>query len=57
VFYLRDGCVIAVDAVNLPIAFMVGKTLVQQRRKVNPEMLRDPDIELKSLVSSPQALS
>ncbi len=51
VFYLRDGCVIAVDAVNLPIAFMVGKTLVQQRRQVNPEMLKDPDIELKSLVS------
>ena len=50
VFYLRDGCVIAVDAVNLPIAFMVGKTLVQQRRQVNPEMLKDPDIEMKSLV-------
>jgi 3-phenylpropionate/trans-cinnamate dioxygenase ferredoxin reductase subunit len=30
---------------------MVGKTLVQQRRQVNPEMLKDPDIELKSLVS------
>jgi 3-phenylpropionate/trans-cinnamate dioxygenase ferredoxin reductase subunit len=51
VFYLRDGCVIAVDAVNLPIAFMVGKTLVQQSRKIKPEILSDPNIDLKSLVS------
>ena len=51
VFYLREGCVIAVDAVNLPLAFLVGKTLVQQRRTINPELLEDPDTELKSLVN------
>lgn len=50
VFYLREGHLIAVDAVNLPMAFMLGKKLVYQRRKVNAEALRDPDIELKSLV-------
>ncbi|PAU82388.1 pyridine nucleotide-disulfide oxidoreductase [Halovibrio salipaludis] len=57
VFYLRKGCVIAVDAINLPIAFMVGKALVRQHKKISPELLKDPDIELKSLVSSPQTSS
>jgi 3-phenylpropionate/trans-cinnamate dioxygenase ferredoxin reductase component len=50
VFYLREGCVIAVDAVNLPIAFMVGKQLVQKRKSVSAEVLSDTDIELKSLI-------
>ncbi|MES1949767.1 FAD-dependent oxidoreductase [Salinisphaera sp. S4-8] len=50
VFYMREGHLIAVDAVNLPIAFMVGKKLVYQRRDVDAEALSDPDIELKSLL-------
>ena len=50
VFYLRDGCVIAVDAVNLPIAFMVGKQLVQRRQAVSPGVLSDPHTDLKSLL-------
>ena len=50
VFYLREGHLIAVDAVNLPMAFLVGKKLVYQRSKVNTQVLRDPNVELKSLV-------
>ncbi|QHS10035.1 NAD(P)/FAD-dependent oxidoreductase [Sinimarinibacterium sp. NLF-5-8] len=50
VFYMRDGHLVAVDAVNLPIAFMVGKKLVYQHRDVDPEALSDPDLELKSLL-------
>lgn len=50
VFYLREGCVISVDAVNLPMAFMVGKKLVHLGKKVNAEALGDLDCELKSLV-------
>lgn len=50
VFYLREGRVIAVDAVNMPVAFMVGKQLVQLRKSVSVEVLSDPDNELKSLV-------
>lgn len=50
VFYLREGCVVAVDAVNLPIAFMVGKQLVQQRESVSAEVLCDLSVDLKSLV-------
>ncbi|HBC17954.1 MAG TPA: pyridine nucleotide-disulfide oxidoreductase, partial [Alcanivorax sp.] len=50
VFYLLEGSVIAVDAVNLPIAFMVGKQLVQQRKSVSADALSNTDIELKSLI-------
>ena len=50
VFYLRDGCVIAVDAVNLPIAFMVGKQLVQRRMILNTELLSNPDADLTLLL-------
>ena len=50
VFYLRQGHLIAVDAVNLPMALMVGKKLVYQHREVKAQALRDPDIELKSLI-------
>jgi 3-phenylpropionate/trans-cinnamate dioxygenase ferredoxin reductase subunit len=50
VFYLRGGSVIAVDAVNLPVAFMVGKQLVQHRKSVCAKALSDPRTDLKSLV-------
>lgn len=50
VFYMREGHVIAVDAINLPMAFMVGKKLVSRGGKVDSEALGNPDIELKSLI-------
>ena len=49
-FYRRQDHLIAVDAVNLPMALMVGKKLVYQHREVKAQALRDPDIELKSLI-------
>ena len=49
VFYLREGQVIAVDAVNMPVAFMVGKQLVQHRKSVSAEALSDPHSELRNL--------
>ncbi|MDF1822187.1 MAG: FAD-dependent oxidoreductase [Alcanivoracaceae bacterium] len=50
VFYMREGHLIAVDAVNLPMAFMVGKKLVYLRKRVSSEALSDVDVDLKSLV-------
>lgn len=50
VFYIREGHLIAVDAVNLPMAFMVGKKLVYLRKRVSSEALSDVDVDLKSLV-------
>ena len=47
---VRFGGLVAVDAVNLPMAFMVGKKLVYQGKDVDVEALKDPSTELKSLV-------
>ena len=48
VFYLKDGAVVAVDAVNSPREFMVCKQLIGKR--VDPEVLGDPDADLKTLI-------
>jgi 3-phenylpropionate/trans-cinnamate dioxygenase ferredoxin reductase subunit len=50
VFYMREGHLIAVDAVNLPVAFMVGKKLVYHQKSVSREVLGDMDVDLKSMV-------
>jgi 3-phenylpropionate/trans-cinnamate dioxygenase ferredoxin reductase subunit len=51
-FYLKDGVIIAVDTVNRPKDFMVGKKLVAERVKADAAVLRDESIELKSLLGS-----
>ena len=50
-FYLKDGVVIAVDAVNRPQDFMVGKKMVAARLKADPATLADESVVLKSLVA------
>ena len=49
-FYLRDGVVIAVDAVNSARDFMAAKQLVASRKKVDPEKLADPEVAIKELL-------
>lgn len=49
VFYLKDGKVVAVDAVNSPREFMVCKQLYG--KPVDPARLADPDTDLKSLIA------
>jgi 3-phenylpropionate/trans-cinnamate dioxygenase ferredoxin reductase subunit len=46
-FYLKDGAVVAVDAVNSPKEFMICKQLIG--KKVDPAQLGDPAVDLKSL--------
>jgi 3-phenylpropionate/trans-cinnamate dioxygenase ferredoxin reductase subunit len=48
VFYLKDGAVVAVDAVNSPREFMVCKQLYG--RQVDPAVLADPETDLKTLL-------
>jgi 3-phenylpropionate/trans-cinnamate dioxygenase ferredoxin reductase subunit len=50
-FYLKDGVVIAVDAVNRPQEFMLGKKMVAARLKADPAVLADESVVLKSLVA------
>lgn len=48
VFYMKDGKVVAVDAVNAPREFMVAKQLYGH--EVDPFVLADPDTDLKTLI-------
>ena len=48
-FYLKQGQVIAVDAVNRPPEFMTGKKLITEARPVDTARLADPAIPMKEL--------
>jgi len=48
VFYLKDGRVVAADAVNSPKEFMICKQLIG--KEVDMAALQDPDTDLKSLL-------
>jgi 3-phenylpropionate/trans-cinnamate dioxygenase ferredoxin reductase subunit len=50
VFYLKDSCVIAADAVNRPAEFMVAKRLVATECRPDAASLADPAFGLKTLV-------
>lgn len=55
-FYLREGRVIAVDAVNRPADFMLAKKAVAASVQANPQALSDVQIPLKELLAgSPSA--
>jgi 3-phenylpropionate/trans-cinnamate dioxygenase ferredoxin reductase component len=49
VFYLKNGAVVAVDAVNSPKEFMICKQLIG--KKVDTERLADPQTDLKALLA------
>ena len=47
--YLRDGQLIAVDAVNSPKDFMQSKALIAAHAVIDPQLLANAEIELKNL--------
>ena len=49
VFYLKDGKVVAADAVNSPKEFMICKQLIG--KAVDVAALADPEADLKSLIA------
>jgi 3-phenylpropionate/trans-cinnamate dioxygenase ferredoxin reductase component len=49
-FYLRDGVVIAADAISRPQDFMLAKKMVAARLRVDPAQLADESVALKTLV-------
>lgn len=48
-FYLANGVLIAVDAINSPREFMQSKTLIANRARPDPAQLADPEVLLKDL--------
>ena len=49
VYYLKDGVIIAVDAVSSPPDFIVGKKLVAAHATVAPDVLRDTSRSIKEI--------
>ena len=49
-FYLKEGVLIAVDAVNRPREFMACRKLVPQRPSIDPVKLADESIPMKEMV-------
>jgi 3-phenylpropionate/trans-cinnamate dioxygenase ferredoxin reductase subunit len=47
--YLRDGQLIAVDAVNRPRDFMQSKALIANRARIDPQKLANTEVALKDL--------
>jgi len=50
VFYQKDKCLIAVDAINSPKEFVTGKKLIQMQAEIPPELIRNVDVDLKEIV-------
>jgi 3-phenylpropionate/trans-cinnamate dioxygenase ferredoxin reductase subunit len=48
-YYLADGELLAVDAVNSPKDFMAGKKWIAERKHPDPVRLADPATDLKTL--------
>ena len=49
-FYLKNGVVVAVDAVNSPREFMASRQMVDKRSTPDPVKLADPKVALKELI-------
>ncbi|SIS58009.1 3-phenylpropionate/trans-cinnamate dioxygenase ferredoxin reductase subunit [Roseivivax lentus] len=52
VWYFAKGRLIAVDAMNDPRAYMVGKRLIEAGKSPAPEALGDPATDLKALLKA-----
>jgi 3-phenylpropionate/trans-cinnamate dioxygenase ferredoxin reductase subunit len=50
VFHLRDGAVAAVEAVNAPSEYLVGRKLIADGARVAPERLADAAVPMKNIV-------
>ena len=48
--YLSDGAVIALDCVNRVKDYVQGRALVEARATIDPTLLADPEVPLKSLL-------
>ena len=51
-FYLKDGAIIAVDAINAAPEFLMSKKLIAQKAQVSAEKLKDTSIPMKEMASN-----
>ncbi|BCW91071.1 Dicamba O-demethylase 1, ferredoxin reductase component [Alphaproteobacteria bacterium SO-S41] len=50
-FYLRNGAVAAVDAINAAPEYMIGRMMIAQNKTVDPARLADLAVPMKSFMS------
>ncbi|TNE59484.1 MAG: pyridine nucleotide-disulfide oxidoreductase [Alphaproteobacteria bacterium] len=50
-FYLKDGVLIAVDAINAAPEYMIGRKLIGEKAKVAPARLRDINVNMKEVAA------
>ena len=50
IWHFRHGALIAVDAIDDPRAFMVGKHLLAEDGTIDPAVIPDMSVDLKSLL-------
>ncbi|MEM1353063.1 MAG: oxidoreductase C-terminal domain-containing protein, partial [Pseudomonadota bacterium] len=51
-WYFKGAQLLAVDAMNDPRSYMIGKRLIEAGKSAAPEVLADPEADLKSLLSA-----
>ncbi len=51
-FYMKDGILIAVDAVNSPPEFLASKKLVMAGARIAPEQLSDTSLSMKDIAAA-----
>ena len=49
-WYYRGDTLLAVDAMNDPRAYMVGKRLIEMEKSPDPAAIADPATQLKALL-------
>ncbi len=49
-WYFREGSFLAVDAINAPRDYMVGKRLLEMGKPIHPDQVADPATDLKALL-------
>ncbi len=50
VFYMRGNTLLAVDSINAPADHMIARRLIAANREIDPQVLSDDTVDLKSLV-------
>ena len=48
--YLKEGKIIAIDAINRPKDFIQSKVLIQEKRRIDREKVSNEDFELKQFI-------
>jgi 3-phenylpropionate/trans-cinnamate dioxygenase ferredoxin reductase subunit len=51
-FYLKDGALLAVDAVGSPMEFMASRQLIARAARPDPAALADPGVSMKDIVAA-----